>query len=284
MFKKVNVDGTKCVIEACQKTDVKALVYTSSASVISDNESDLINADERWPVITGKAQTEYYSQTKAEAEVLVLTANRAAPNTRLLTSSIRPAGIYGEGDVQLIPPILNVYRTKRTGFQIGDNTNLFDFTYVVNVAHVHLLAACALLATYSSSTMPLDHDKVDGEIFFITNDTPVYFWDFARMVWKAAGSDLGTEHVWVLPQDFALGLGSVMEWVMWTVGKKPSLTRRQARYSCMTRYYDISKAKKRLGYEPLVGLQEGVERAVMWFQNEERREGESVSERLRATC
>lgn len=64
MYKKVNVDGTKCVIEACQKTGVKALVYTSSASVISDNASDLINADERWPVIRGKMQTEYYSETK----------------------------------------------------------------------------------------------------------------------------------------------------------------------------------------------------------------------------
>lgn len=64
LYQKVNVEGTRCVIEACQKTGVKALVYTSSASIVSDNESDLINADERWPVLTGKAQTEYYSQTK----------------------------------------------------------------------------------------------------------------------------------------------------------------------------------------------------------------------------
>jgi sterol-4alpha-carboxylate 3-dehydrogenase (decarboxylating) len=64
LYYKVNVEGTKCVIEACQKTGVKALVYTSSASVVSDNESDLINADERWPVIPPKSQTEYYSQTK----------------------------------------------------------------------------------------------------------------------------------------------------------------------------------------------------------------------------
>ncbi len=65
MYKKVNVDGTKCVIEACQKSGVKALVYTSSASIIHDNTSDLINADERWPIIPPSAQTEYYSQTKA---------------------------------------------------------------------------------------------------------------------------------------------------------------------------------------------------------------------------
>jgi sterol-4alpha-carboxylate 3-dehydrogenase (decarboxylating) len=66
LYRKVNVEGTRNVIEACQKTNVKALVYTSSASVISDNASDLINADERWPIIPAKSQTEYYSQTKVQ--------------------------------------------------------------------------------------------------------------------------------------------------------------------------------------------------------------------------
>ncbi len=64
LFKKVNIDGTAAVVEACIKTGVKALVYTSSASVMSDNKSDLINADERWPVIRGTNQSEYYSETK----------------------------------------------------------------------------------------------------------------------------------------------------------------------------------------------------------------------------
>jgi sterol-4alpha-carboxylate 3-dehydrogenase (decarboxylating) len=64
LFRKVNVEGTKAVIEACRQTGVKALVYTSSASVISDNENDLINADESYPVIRGAQQKEYYSETK----------------------------------------------------------------------------------------------------------------------------------------------------------------------------------------------------------------------------
>lgn len=70
LYKKVNVDGTACVIEACQKTGVKALVYTSSASIVSDNQSDLVNADERWPVIPRKLQTEYYSQTKVYTYII----------------------------------------------------------------------------------------------------------------------------------------------------------------------------------------------------------------------
>ena len=84
--------------------------------------------------------------------------------------------------MQLIPPIINVHRTNKTGFQLGENKNLFDFTYVLNVAHAHLLAAYALLQTYKLATAPLDYEKVDGEAFFVTNDEPVYFWDFARAV------------------------------------------------------------------------------------------------------
>lgn len=72
VFYKVNVEGTKNVIEACQQHGVKALVYTSSSSIVSDNSTDLINVDERWPVITGKLQTEYYSQTKVYHTVFSL--------------------------------------------------------------------------------------------------------------------------------------------------------------------------------------------------------------------
>ena len=68
IFKKVNVDGTRAVVSACQQAAVKALVYTSSASVMSDNRSDLINASEEWPVIRGSAQSEYYSETKVSKQ------------------------------------------------------------------------------------------------------------------------------------------------------------------------------------------------------------------------
>jgi sterol-4alpha-carboxylate 3-dehydrogenase (decarboxylating) len=69
---KVNVEGTNCVIEACKATGVKALVYTSSASIISDGVTDLINADERWPVLRGKHQADYYAETKVCHSYLVI--------------------------------------------------------------------------------------------------------------------------------------------------------------------------------------------------------------------
>ena len=166
-----------------------------------------------------------------------------------------------------MPNIYNAYATGKDGFQLGDNTNLFDFTYVGNVADAHLLAASALLHTYSLSTAPLDHERVDGEIFFITNDEPIYFWDYCRAIYKAAGSKKGTEHVWVISKDVGLLIGGLLEWGNWVVGRKPKLTIRQVKYSCMTRYYDCSKAKKRLGYRPRVKLAEGINRAVKFHMD-----------------
>jgi sterol-4alpha-carboxylate 3-dehydrogenase (decarboxylating) len=186
LFRTVNIDGTKNIVDACQHHGVKALVYTSSASVVCDNATDLINANERFPVIRGEMQTEYYTETKAAAEEIVLKANRLPADRPLLTTAIRPAGIFGVNDATITKHMVNIYLQRRC-VQVGENNNLFDFTYAPNAAHAHLLAAQCLLATHAMAAVPLDTERVDGEAFFVTNDTPTYFWDFARAFWTAAG-------------------------------------------------------------------------------------------------
>ena len=203
----------------------------------------------------------------------VLEANRTPSN--FLTCAIRPAGIFGERDVQILPKMITALRKGQNKFQVGANNNLFDFTYVENVAHGHLLAVQALLASHSRlPTIPLDHEKVDGEAFFITNGQPVYFWDFARAVWHAGGDTLPLKKVWHLDQDFAWAIGGALEWIFWIMGKTPNLTRQQVRYSTMNKYHSIDKAKKRLGYEPVVDLDEGVRRGVGYILEQEKMESE----------
>lgn len=194
----------------------------------------------------------------------MLEANRTPAN--FLTCAIRPAGIIGEGDVQVLPPMVTACKNGNTGFQIGNNENLFDFTYVENIAFGHLLAVQALLHTHTMlPTVPLDNERVDGEAFFITNGQPVYFWDFARAVWHEAGDRLPLTKVWTLDKDFAFAIGAILEWVFWALGRKPTLTRQQARYSTLNKYHSIDKAKRRLGYYPLVDLGEGIRRGVQYI-------------------
>ncbi|KAI4673338.1 uncharacterized protein J4E88_008951 [Alternaria novae-zelandiae] len=273
---KVNVGGTKVLLQAAQESGVKGFVYTSSASVILDHVNDLVNADERWPLVTGDDQPEYYTTTKAYAETAVLQANRHPENSpNFLTCAIRPAGIFGEGDVQLLPKMVGAYRKGQTKFQVGENTNLFDFTYVENVAYGHVLAAIALLHTHKRlPSIPLDNERVDGEAFLITNGQPVYFWDFARAVWHEAGDRTPLSSVWHLSTEFMWAIGTILENVFWLMGKKPNLTRAQVKYSSMSKYHSINKARLRLGYEPLVTLDEGIKRGVQYILEQEKKAGE----------
>lgn len=207
---------------------------------------------------------------KAAAEELALKANRAN-GSKFLTAAIRPAGIFGEGDIQFLAGLYRVYKTGRHNIQIGDNNNIYDTTYVGNVAHAHLLAAQRLLATYAAKTMPPDHEKVDGEAFFITNDTPIYFWDFARAVWRAAGNQAGTENVWEMSRGVGLAMGMASEIFFSIIQKPPTFTKQRATLAMMTRYYNITKAKTVLGYAPLWTLEESINRGVEWFVQEDKK-------------
>ena len=91
--------------------------------------------------------------------------------------------MFGPGDRTLIPGLFDVIRNGQTAFQVGDNTNLWDFTYVDNAAYAHVLAAENLL----TPTNNLEHGSAAGQSFMITNGQPVYFWDFTRACWAAFG-------------------------------------------------------------------------------------------------
>lgn len=199
----------------------------------------------------------------------MLAYNAANPNG-MLTTAIRPAGIFGERDMGVTGKLLAHGAQSAAAvlrMQLGSNDNLFDFTYVGNVALAHTLAAARLLATAARTpetgqAAPLDFERVDGEAFFVTNDAPVYFWDMAHALWALTGRVVEPDRVVALPEPLLMVLGAVLEGVFGLFGKRPRLTRREARYSCMTRYYSCDKAKRRLGYEPVVGMDEGVRRAA----------------------
>lgn len=269
-------------------------------------------------------------------------------------------GLCGDrpGDRQAIPGMIQVLKNGQHRIQIGANKNLFDWTYIDNVVHAHLLAASKLddsvplsafqtylkpicktnprrtiptsrtiladedgvgddveLLEFSSSSiksevspkeavsrsaddlegeldspLPAKRTKWDqwasvsasinypegivpvaGEAFFITGGEPVFFWDFTRAVWKAYACsthvkdknlDPMSSSVWVIPKFLGVFLALLAQ--LWcTITRKPAgLTTSKVRYACATRFYNIEKARVVLGYEPPVGVMEGITRAV----------------------
>lgn len=243
IYHKVNVVGTKTLIKCCEDAKVPALIYTSSAGVVFNGE-DLFGPDERLP-FPSKAM-DAYNSTKQEAEVFVLKANGA-----LKTVALRPAGIFGPGDRQMIPSLRTMAERGQHKIQLGDNLNLFDVTYVGNVAYSHVLAAQKLMENAPG---------VAGEAFFITNDEPIYFWSLAKQIWKHDGYI--AERQFVIPKSLGVVLGYLSQWGCALVGKEPSFTAFRVRTACATRYYNISKAKERLGYSPKWSLDEAIEETL----------------------
>lgn len=250
IYEKVNVEGTKNLISVAKSLNVKALVYTSSAGVIF-NGQNIYNADESWPY--PEVHMDGYNETKAFAETAVMESNN--PNG-LLTVCLRPAGIFGPGDRQLVPGLRNAARLGQSKFQIGDNNNLFDWTYVGNVADAHVLAAQKILD-------PKLSDKLGGETFFITNDAPTYFWTLARTVWKADGHI--DKYNIVLNRPVAILAGYLSEYFSKLLKKEPGLTPFRVKVVCAYRYHDITKAKTILGYKPNVDLETGIKYTLDWM-------------------
>ncbi|RUS73073.1 hypothetical protein EGW08_019170, partial [Elysia chlorotica] len=162
LFYKVNVDGTKNIISACQEVGVKRLVLTSSASVVYEGQGIKNGREDELPY--AEKPLDYYTPTKILQEKIVLSAN--GPNFH--TVALRPHGIFGPKDLQLVPITVAMARAGKTKYIIGDGKNVVDFTYVGNVVHGHILAAEHLNPGSPAC----------GKAYHITNDEPIFFWTF----------------------------------------------------------------------------------------------------------
>ncbi|KAG0637095.1 3-beta hydroxysteroid dehydrogenase/isomerase family-domain-containing protein [Tuber brumale] len=260
IYYKVNVDGTKVLLEASSDAGVRVFVFTSSASVVFDGASDLINVNESAPIASPAMDP--YTETKAIGEKMVLEANRKGG---MFTIALRLSGLFGPGDRQIIPGMLGVLARGQTKFQIGDNENLFDFTYIVNAAWAHILATEKLIAL--SPNTPQTSETPDGEAYFITNGEPCYFWDFPRAIWAIRGH-IAPFHI-VMPAAIGIAMGGAAELFAWLLNREPGLSRFRVRFSCWNRYFDIRKAKQMLGYQPLVKLHDGLVETLKWFNEQE---------------
>ena len=272
ILRKVNVDGTKTLLGVAASR-CKVFVHTSSSSVVHDAESDLIDADERYPYVCPNPR-EYYSETKVYAEKMVLEAN-AGDGGGMLTCAVRPAGIVGEGDRGGFGYGITKTASESPGWmlhlQLGDGMNMFDCTYVGNVAYGLLCAAEALREVWKrrrdGKGDVLDFEKVDGEAFNVTNDEPACFWDLGRFLYTRYGRVVERGSVWELPREMCLAMGAGAELFSWVSGRKGKMTRQTVKYSTMNRWFSCEKLKNRCGYEPKVGVEEGLERTVRWFKD-----------------
>jgi nucleoside-diphosphate-sugar epimerase len=241
-FFDTNVTGTQNVVAACKKLGARRLVYTSTPSVVHGGD-DVEGANESLPY--PQHFEAYYSETKAKAEKALLAAN--GPD--IATVSLRPHLIFGPGDPHLVPRIVAAAKAGRLR-RIGTRPVKVDVTYIDNAAQAHLDAADRL----DIGTAPA------GKAYFISNGEPVELWPFINRILEEAGVPPVTRTVSPWKAKLA---GRVLEWAYRFapfVRGEPPMTRFIASQLSTSHWYDISAARRDLGYEPTVSVEEGLRR------------------------
>ncbi len=249
-YHRVNVLGTENVIAGCHRRRVPVLVHCSSPSVTFDggNQSG-IDESATYPA----KHLCHYSDTKAIAERAVLAAHAVG---QLHTAALRPHLIWGADDPHLFPRLIDRARRRRLVI-VGDGKNRIDTVHVDNAAAAHLAA--------------LDHlTKVDpeggGRPFFITQDEPVGCWDWISRVLEIANVPAPTRAISLAT---AWRVGATLETIYRLAGveREPPMTRFLAAQLARDHYFDISAAKRILGYRPQVSTAAGLESLRVAWQD-----------------
>ncbi|HVS34691.1 MAG TPA: NAD-dependent epimerase/dehydratase family protein [Gemmataceae bacterium] len=240
-YHRANVVGTQNVLSACRKHSVRRLVFTSSPSVVF-NGRDMEGVDESIPYPDHYEAA--YAKTKAEAERLVLAAN----DSKLATVALRPHLIWGPGDNQLTPRILERGRAGKLR-RIGRTNKRIDATYIDNAADAHIHAADRLAPG----------SPVAGKAYFIANGEPIPLWDLVNGILAACGVPPVTR---TIPVWLAYTAGWLMEtaYTMLRRRDEPPMTRFVARELTTAHWFNLTAARRDLGYEPEVSSEEGLKR------------------------
>jgi sterol-4alpha-carboxylate 3-dehydrogenase (decarboxylating) len=145
-----------------------------------------------------------------------------------------------------VPSIHACIAKRETPYIIGDGLNLWDVTDVRNIAHAHILAAENLFSTKTAA----------GEAFFIQNNEPITFRDFCLATWAQFGHTPPFEvHI---PLSLAWTAGMVAECFTWFSGGTTTLSRGSVRDACSMRYASGEKARRILGYEAQIGIEDAI--------------------------
>jgi sterol-4alpha-carboxylate 3-dehydrogenase (decarboxylating) len=269
VFWRCNVTGVQNIIECAQERGIRILVHTSSSEVVQDGYKDLHFVTEDALVLENPVFGSVYAKTKVIGEKLVLEANR---KKGLLTCAIRLTTLMGEGDVVITRHFMQLGRSGKIKFQIGSGKNKYDLVYAGNAAEGHVQAAHMLLRASESDHAIPENERVDGEAFNMSNGEPWLFWGAARFVSTVAGYPINEQDIWKVPMELLCFFMAIWEFFYWvvTLGGTPEVTRKMMRYIAQVRTFDITKARKRLGYNPKVSVEEGFRRAVEWHLAQEK--------------
>jgi len=234
-FFAANVEGTSRVLAAARAAGAKRFVHISTEAVLWHGQH-MRGVDESAPY---PASTPYlYSETKAEAERRVL----AAADADFVTLALRPRFVWGPGDRTLAPEIAEMARSGAFVWLDGGRART-STTHIANLVHAVRIA--------------LERGR-GGEAYFVTDGEVSEFRSFLPRMMAAHGVELGERTLpgWVA-RPAAIAAEAV--WRTLRLRSKPPLTRHAVDLMCCDAVLDDSKARRELGYAPVMTVDRGLE-------------------------
>lgn len=237
---EVNARAVGALIAAAADEGVRRVVHCSTVGVHGDVGQEA--ADEDAPVAPG----DVYQRSKVEGERLAREAER---QHHIEVVIARPTGTYGPGDRRLLKLFRGVAR--RRFVYLGAGRISYHLTYVEDVAQG--LRLCGEVA------------QAAGRTYIIGGPETPTLMEIVEHIAAATNVPVPARHVPVWPVWVA---GALCEAICRPFGIEPPLYRRRVDFFTKSRAFDISRARRELGFAPAVALKEGVRRSVAWYREQ----------------
>jgi nucleoside-diphosphate-sugar epimerase len=236
VFYTANVVGTRTVLAAAKAAGVSTFVATGAAGVVQGRPTPMKDISEDAPLQAPSWGP--YIKTKAEADQMVRQAN----TPELRTVVIRPALIWGEG----MPMLDEMVAAAEGGqFALPDGGR-----QVMSTSHVDNVVECLILAAEKGR---------GGEAYYVTDGVD-------STLKKVLTDLLGTRGIPPIKRSAPFGIAwrmaAIMEgiWRLFGIRSKPPVTRQTLRMIGQDFTLNITKARRDLGYVPVISWAEGIAR------------------------
>jgi nucleoside-diphosphate-sugar epimerase len=236
---RTNALGTRHVLDAARRAGAAGLVHLSSVTVFGFAFPD--GVDESYPTQPNGVP---YVDTKIASEALVLRAHAAG---EIAGTIVRPGDVYGpRSRPWTVLPVEELARRRFILPALG--RGIFSPVYIDNLVDGIVAAAGPAGA---------------GGVFTLTDGVGVTTREFFGYYARLLGRRLP-----VLPTGAAAALASAAALGGRVAGRQTEINAAAARYLARTGTYAIDRARAELGYDPQVGLVEGMERTAVWLREQ----------------
>lgn len=243
-YEIANVHGLKMLVHVAVAAGVKRLVHVSSITVHGNDVRGSVNEDAPFRV-----EPNPYSKTKVMGERLLREMIR---NTGAPISIVRPGWIYGPRDRASFARFATMIRDGKMVI-IGSGNNH------VPLIHVRDVARGVILASEVAGAI--------GRTYLLVNDEPVTQRDYLNTIALELGVRSPSRHI---PYRLAEALGATAEtaghFLHWQ--KPPPLMRYGLQLAGGENQFNISRARRELGFSPQINLAAGVRDSVAWYRSE----------------